>query len=60
MNILSSDFTIFDRNIIFMSALTGIKKPVEKEMAEFEAYFSRTMRSEIPLTEYNSQLYSPP
>jgi octaprenyl-diphosphate synthase len=32
-----------------MSALTGIKKPVEKEMAEFEAYFSRTMRSEIPL-----------
>jgi len=32
-----------------MSALTGIKKPVEKEMAEFEAYFSRTMRSDIPL-----------
>ena len=32
-----------------MSALTGIKKPVENEMAEFEAYFSKTMRSEIPL-----------
>jgi octaprenyl-diphosphate synthase len=32
-----------------MSALTGIKKPVENEMAEFEAYFSRKMRSEIPL-----------
>jgi len=32
-----------------MSALTGIKKPVETEMAEFEAYFSRTMRSDIPL-----------
>ena len=32
-----------------MSALTAIKKPVENEMAEFEAYFSRTMRSEIPL-----------
>lgn len=32
-----------------MSALTGIKKPVEIEMAEFEAYFSRKMRSEIPL-----------
>lgn len=32
-----------------MSALTGIKKPVENEMAEFEVYFSRTMHSEIPL-----------
>jgi octaprenyl-diphosphate synthase len=32
-----------------MSALTGIKKPVETEMAEFEVYFSRTMRSDIPL-----------
>src|SRR5450759_318792 len=32
-----------------MSALSGIKKPVEIEMAEFEAYFSKTMRSEIPL-----------
>jgi octaprenyl-diphosphate synthase len=31
-----------------MSALTGIKKPVESEMAEFERYFSRTMRSDIP------------
>lgn len=32
-----------------MPALTRIKKPVEIEMAEFEAYFNRTMRSEIPL-----------
>ena len=32
-----------------MSSLTRIKKPVENEMAEFEAYFSKTMRSEIPL-----------
>jgi octaprenyl-diphosphate synthase len=32
-----------------MPVLTKIKKPVEKEMAEFEAYFSKTMRSEIPL-----------
>jgi octaprenyl-diphosphate synthase len=32
-----------------MPALTRIKKPVEKEMAEFEAYFSKTMNSEIPL-----------
>jgi octaprenyl-diphosphate synthase len=32
-----------------MPALTRIKKPVEKEMAEFEAYFAKTMRSEIPL-----------
>jgi octaprenyl-diphosphate synthase len=32
-----------------MPFLTRIKKPVEKEMAEFETYFSRTMRSEIPL-----------
>jgi octaprenyl-diphosphate synthase len=32
-----------------MSALTGITKPVVNEMAEFEVYFSRTMRSEIPL-----------
>jgi len=32
-----------------MSVLDKIKKPVEKEMAEFEAYFSRTMRSDIPL-----------
>jgi octaprenyl-diphosphate synthase len=29
--------------------LTRIKLPVEKEMAEFEAYFKKTMRSEIPL-----------
>jgi octaprenyl-diphosphate synthase len=32
-----------------MPVLTRIKRPVEKEMAEFEAYFSKTMRSEIPL-----------
>ena len=32
-----------------MSVLDKIKKPVEKEMAEFEDYFSRTMRSDIPL-----------
>ncbi len=32
-----------------MSALTGIKRPVEIEMAEFEKYFSRTMHSNIPL-----------
>jgi octaprenyl-diphosphate synthase len=32
-----------------MSALTGIKKPVANEMTEFEVYFSKTMRSEIPL-----------
>jgi octaprenyl-diphosphate synthase len=32
-----------------MPALTKIKKPVEKEMSEFETYFGKTMRSEIPL-----------
>lgn len=32
-----------------MPVLTRIRKPVEKEMADFEAYFSRTMRSNIPL-----------
>jgi octaprenyl-diphosphate synthase len=32
-----------------MSVLSGIKKPVESEMAEFETYFSRTMHSDIPL-----------
>jgi len=32
-----------------MPLLTQIKRPVEKEMAEFEAYFSKTIRSEIPL-----------
>ena len=32
-----------------MPFLTRIKRPVEKEMAEFEAYFGKTMRSEIPL-----------
>ncbi len=32
-----------------MSGLAQIRKPVEKEMAEFEAYFNRTLRSEVPL-----------
>jgi len=32
-----------------MSVLAEIKKPVEKEMSEFEAYFNRTMKSNIPL-----------
>lgn len=32
-----------------MPVLTRIRKPVEKEMADFEAYFGKTMRSEIPL-----------
>lgn len=32
-----------------MPVLTRIKRPVEKEMADFEAYFNRTMRSEVPL-----------
>jgi octaprenyl-diphosphate synthase len=32
-----------------MAGLTTIRKPVESEMAEFEAYFSKTMHSEIPL-----------
>ncbi|HLN20777.1 MAG TPA: polyprenyl synthetase family protein [Bacteroidales bacterium] len=32
-----------------MSDLAQIRKPIEKEMADFEDYFSRTMRSNIPL-----------
>ena len=32
-----------------MAVLTQIRRPVDKEMAQFEAYFSKTMRSEIPL-----------
>jgi octaprenyl-diphosphate synthase len=32
-----------------MSGLASIKRPVEKEMAEFEAYFTRTLKSEVPL-----------
>jgi octaprenyl-diphosphate synthase len=32
-----------------MPVLKKIKRPVEKEMAEFEAYFNKTMHSEIPL-----------
>jgi len=31
-----------------MSALTDIKKPVASEMREFEAYFNRTLQSDIP------------
>jgi octaprenyl-diphosphate synthase len=31
-----------------MSVLSSIKKPVDKEMAEFEAYFRKTMRSKVP------------
>jgi octaprenyl-diphosphate synthase len=32
-----------------MAVLAQIRRPVDKEMAQFEAYFSKTMRSEIPL-----------
>lgn len=32
-----------------MPVLTQIRRPVDKEMAEFEGYFRKTMRSEIPL-----------
>ncbi|HOB82857.1 MAG TPA: polyprenyl synthetase family protein [Bacteroidales bacterium] len=32
-----------------MSILAEIRKPVEKEMSKFEAYFNRTMKTEIPL-----------
>lgn len=32
-----------------MSVLSDIRKPVEKEMEEFESYFNRTMKSNIPL-----------
>jgi octaprenyl-diphosphate synthase len=32
-----------------MSLLAEIRKPVEKEMNEFESYFNRTMKSNIPL-----------
>lgn len=32
-----------------MPVLTRIRRPIDREMAEFEAYFARTMRSEIPL-----------
>ena len=32
-----------------MSDLTRIRRPVEKEMADFESYFKRTMRSQVPL-----------
>jgi octaprenyl-diphosphate synthase len=32
-----------------MSVLAEIRRPVEKEMGEFESYFNRNMRSEVPL-----------
>ena len=32
-----------------MSDLADIKKPVKKEMAQFESYFGNTMQSDIPL-----------
>jgi len=32
-----------------MSSLSSIKRPIEKDMAEFEVYFSNMMRSNIPL-----------
>jgi len=32
-----------------MSSLSNIKKPVEAEMADFEAYFGKTMQSDVPL-----------
>jgi octaprenyl-diphosphate synthase len=32
-----------------MSILNDIRKPVDREMAEFESYFNRNMKSEIPL-----------
>lgn len=32
-----------------MSVLSEIKKPVAREMGEFESYFGRTMKSKIPL-----------
>jgi octaprenyl-diphosphate synthase len=32
-----------------MSVLAEIRKPVEKEMDEFESFFNRTMKSDIPL-----------
>ena len=32
-----------------MSVLAEIRKPVEMEMAQFESYFNRTMKSDIPL-----------
>lgn len=45
------DFTIFEAKIIRnpMSVLAEIRKPVEKDMADFEAFFSRTLKTEVPL-----------
>jgi octaprenyl-diphosphate synthase len=34
---------------IYMSSLKNIRKPVEKELKEFEQYFSTTMKSDVPL-----------
>ena len=45
----TTDFTIFEQIILLCLFSPELKRPVEKEMAEFEAYFSKTMRSEIPL-----------
>ncbi len=33
----------------FMASLTDIRKPVEKEMAEFESFFNSSFKSEVPL-----------
>jgi octaprenyl-diphosphate synthase len=32
-----------------MTILSRIKKPIDNEMADFEAYFNKTMRSDVPL-----------
>jgi octaprenyl-diphosphate synthase len=32
-----------------MSVLAEIRKPVEKDMADFEAFFSRTLKTDVPL-----------
>jgi octaprenyl-diphosphate synthase len=42
-------FLLYLNEIFIMPVLTRIKRPVDKEMALFEAYFSNTMRSDIPL-----------
>ncbi len=46
---IGTDFKYIWVKYFLMSDLTRIRKPVEKEMADFESYFSRTMRSNIPL-----------
>lgn len=40
---------LYLEKIYRMPILSKIKRPVEKEMADFEAYFRKTMRSQIPL-----------